>query len=429
MGHIKLLALVICFIDVNSCRCDHFKQPSSFQANDEVMRWLETKTKISHAIFWEDKSSTAIPFNEWSTGKKDDLIKTIHSLLKGKTLSLPQEPPLKIRPKPYQNAVTTLSEKWAWEYYISYISHSLAIEYQKTLPWSLEDLSHENLLLILDSRSMFVYDRSLDSYKISVEHLGHVTPDDPVKSYNFLNSLKPSPKARLQTIKNLLNWSRTNLLHDIGMGDSKGVFAKWQYYGSPPVSKMIEGTINTEYPELGKAHQARACWGAVGFLRAVLRTQNIPAKLVKRCGHALIYFPTENLYLSHGDDIYNSFAKAEPPIDISELFIDSKTFKEWFGEGFESTTHCENVGRRMSEIAIKYLPPALLKMKCEDDLSQKTGKTIQEGKIFSYFNLYMDAHILFNDKSFLTRLSTEINKKGGCYNLLNVPPSINGSSL
>ncbi len=63
----------------------------------------------------------------------------------------------------------------------------------------------------------------------------------------------------------------------------------------------------------------------------------------------------EGLYLSHGDDPYNLLMINDPPIPISELFLDEKKFEELFGEDASDDDSAGNIGRVPAELSLKYL--------------------------------------------------------------------------
>lgn len=46
--------------------------------------------------------------------------------------------------------------------------------------------------------------------------------------------------------------------------------------GEAPMLRTIEGTIDQANPEYGVRHWTAGCHGSAGFLRAILRTVNIP---------------------------------------------------------------------------------------------------------------------------------------------------------
>jgi hypothetical protein len=118
--------------------------------------------------------------------------------------------------------------------------------------------------------------------------------------------------SRLATIYNVLQWMRQNMSHFYGQSDFGTCNAVWQYRGYPPLSRIVHGTVDANYPTLGTQHWTAGCHGSVGFLSAVLRAVNIPVRPVWVCGHELAYFITEGLYLDHGDGPYNLNVKNSP---------------------------------------------------------------------------------------------------------------------
>ena len=57
---------------------------------------------------------------------------------------------------------------------------------------------------------------------------------------------------------------------------------------------------------------------------------NIPVEPVWVCGHELVYFMSEGLYLDHADDPYNAFVRASSSPSLL-LLIDSATWQSRFG--------------------------------------------------------------------------------------------------
>jgi hypothetical protein len=105
--------------------------------------------------------------------------------------------------------------------------------------------------------------------------------------------------------------------------------AVWQYRGYPPLSRIVTGTTDANNPTLGQADYTMGCHGSVGFLNAMLRVLNIPVLPVWVCGHELAYFPTEGLYLDHGDDPYNLNVRSSTQ-PISLVLIDEATYAARF---------------------------------------------------------------------------------------------------
>jgi hypothetical protein len=120
------------------------------------------------------------------------------------------------------------------------------------------------------------------------------------------------------------------------------------------------------FPSFGLEHRTAGCWGTTGFLRAVLRTVNVPVRLESPdSAHALPHFVREGLFLSHADDPYNQFL-SDKSISTPELLIDRRSFNAWFGPGVLNSVASNNVGRRPQELAIKHLAQLLLDEHCAD---------------------------------------------------------------
>ncbi|MBK8790902.1 MAG: hypothetical protein IPO28_12250 [Holophagaceae bacterium] len=118
--------------------------------------------------------------------------------------------------------------------------------------------------------------------------------------------------TRQETIGKVMEWMRGNMTHFYGLDTFGNHQAVWQYRGHVPLSKVVGGTIDANNPSYGTQHWTAGCHGSVGFLHAVLRILNVPVQPVWICGHELAYFPSEKLYLDHGDDPYNQVVKSHP---------------------------------------------------------------------------------------------------------------------
>ena len=126
----------------------------------------------------------------------------------------------------------------------------------------------------------------------------------------------------------------------------------------------------------GIKHWTAGCRGYPGFLRAVLRTLNIPIVHKHQCGHALPYFSADGLYLSHGDDPYHRYTRTDPPYSMFELLIDQSKFDSWFGSAVSDEDRCRNVGGGLAELTIQYLPTALLGDYCADQAAGRCTRMV-----------------------------------------------------
>ncbi|MEA2424800.1 MAG: hypothetical protein QOH13_1210, partial [Thermoleophilaceae bacterium] len=225
------------------------------------------------------------------------------------------------------------------------------------------------------------------------------------------------PRAR--TIVTLLTWCRDNLSHYLNGASAQNMQDTWHYRGFPPVERMIAGTHNTLYDpshKLNFSHWTAGCHGTVGFLRAILRTVNIPVQYTTAAEHAQPYFMTEGLYLSHGDDPYSDFAKQHPPatappFPVADMLIGEALHEEWFGAAVSEKKRLQNVGRRTTDLALPTLPVSLLYAYCQD---KALGRSHAEGDVFGAFKPYGYTLADLRDADLWQRMDAKIAAFGGC---------------
>ncbi|MFQ5925461.1 MAG: hypothetical protein ACE5IE_05640 [Dehalococcoidia bacterium] len=372
--------------------------------------WLATRPAIANAIVWQAPGGSTKAYPAWSASEKYQLFTTFQRIRLRESPGLPAAPPLTVTPGPTDNVATRLAPDLAWNYYLAYIAQSLAAEAGEWLRWSISGYTVDQLALLLDSRSLFSWEVETASYNIPF-NLGAVTPGDPVRTFAFLGTNELIAWTPRQAVERLIGWCRNNLVHFSGGWDTANAYNQWQYYGFPPVERIISGTVLRDHPEWGNAHRTGGCWGTTGFLRAVLRTVNIPVTLETRCGHALPYFVVrESAYLSHGDDPYNALSKATPPFPAGELLTDQAKFDAWFGASVPTDTMCKNIGRRTRELAIQYLPNYLLYKHCSDLAAGRDRASSQVYDIFkdNYTLAALEAANLWG------RMDAKIASFGGC---------------
>jgi hypothetical protein len=151
----------------------------------------------------------------------------------------------------------------------------------------------------------------------------------PKWTYAFLVQAGLVGNTRRETVGRVLEWMRQNLAHFIGTNNFGTCDAVWQYRGYPPLSRIVNGTIDANNPGLATQHWTLGCHGSVGFLNAVLRVVNIPVQPVWIAGHELAYFASERAYLDHGDDPYNQNVK-NSTAPVLGLLIDEATYQARF---------------------------------------------------------------------------------------------------
>ena len=373
-------------------------------------KWLEQHPVIADGIVWETPTGPRV-YADWPDEKKDQLRKAFPF---GYPFQLEDPPPnmrdLADNEEPY----TVLSEAHAWQLYLNHLTQSLAIEFWNALAWSLEDYSSENLAILLDSRSFFEWSQLGGGYLLKNSVAGRALPAPPDLVYAFLTGNDLIAGDRLQTIGRLLNWCRDHLVHFSGGTTAQNMEYQWQYRGFPPVSRILGGTVNTNptpgYTDNQLKHRTAGCHGTNGFLRAVLRVVNIPVLYLRppNSGHATPGFPSEGMFLSHGDDPYSRLTKATPPYPAVDLLIDQAQYDAWFPAGAADPNR--NIGRQVYELALVHLPDYLLHLYCSDIAA---GRSHAQSDVYRVFeHLYTVAEL--EAMNLWDRLDQKVASFGGC---------------
>jgi hypothetical protein len=381
---------------------------------------------------WRKPSASQVtgvptPYPQWTAAQQQELQNVWSSILNGTYQPLSFAPSVGLNLKNSGELFATeLSPTVAWQYYVAYVAECLAVESQQMVPWSLRDYQAQDLAWMLDSQSLFHYSSTLDQYGVISQHpilqnLGASQPGDPVRTAEMLRALHLVGRDQHETIEGMLDWCRANMAHYFGSATPANLTAHWQYPGWPPIDRVLNGTT---HPTWGFAHWTAGCWGTVGFLRNTLRTVNIPVSLEPRDGHALPHFHmprtssgNPDLYLSHGDDPYNSLWRATPVVPISVLPIDDATFQSWFGPNAPVPPGGTNVGRQTVELAIQYLSNPLLEFDCADIAAGRTPDQSwvvdpNHGALSLYYTVAeLQAMNLW------PRMDAKINAFGGCANV------------
>lgn len=390
--------------------------------------WLNKNSNLAKAIIWRSNPSKEYPngvpkgYTSWSEGNKKELSNTFWKTLLDILPELDEAPKSTVSLSDDGNIYSTdLKPEEAWIYYLTHIAHSIRLEVDKLVHWSILRYNQSQLELFLDSRTFFEYIENRDVYSIlrwdkTLFSHGSSTLGDPVRTYDFLDTEKLIGITRWGTIGRFLGWCRDQLYHFDGENTSENYQKHWQYEGFPPVERIISGT---NHPDIGFKHFTAGCFGTTGFIRNILRTINVPVLLEERCGHAMphfVYDKTHEFYLSHGDDPYNNLYKHNTPKFIPlELIIDHSKFDEWFNKNLPEKTICQNIGRHALELAVEYIPNEILKIYC-DDISK--GKTPEEGRIYN--EIFRD-HIPLKELytyGFWDRLKNKTESLGGCEYIL-----------
>ena len=381
-------------------------------------RWLGKHHGIRDSIIWEYPSPMSAPFSfqraqpykNWPQRDKNALQTAFDAAWNFRSIKLHDPPPNILRLRDGSAATTALSPADAHSLYLASVGQSLAVEIGNRVAWSVSNYSSDNLAVLFDSREFFDWNTADNGYRIADIKGGHVIPASSHTMSGFLQDNDLIGPHRFATITRMLTWCHHNMSHYFGKHTAKVFEDVWQYRGEAPVLRTIEGTMDRANPEYGVRHWTAGCHGTAGFLRAILRTVNIPVVHKHQCKHALPYFSADGLHLSHGDDPYHQYTHANPPYSMSELLLNESQYDSWFGSGVSDEVKCDHVGKRVLELAIQHLPPAMLHDYCEDQAARKSHA---EGSVATelataYTVAELEKHRLWS------RMDAKIASLGGC---------------
>lgn len=253
---------------------------------------------ICNAMVWQDASGSK-NYGSWNYDQKAHLKEFLFGLESGNPFPIYNPPPLS--EDRYINPCD------AWMIYLTHVSHSLWIQANQKVRWSITSLSSDQLDLLLDSRKLMDYSASKNKYSFGV--MGNVTDWNIRFSYDFMKNNGFIKTDQSDTVYAFGGWCRSHLIHISGSDSNPDGYQRlYGYRGPPLVNRILD-------PLPGKNHVTAGCWGTSGLYAAVMRSVNIPVvhgrSVFAHPGdspgtHSRIELPTINRGLSHSDDLYNA---------------------------------------------------------------------------------------------------------------------------
>jgi hypothetical protein len=328
-------------------------------------RWLRARPALGHALTWNDRGRV-LPYSVWPAGMRERLWALADDVRAGRPAPV-ADPPAndwKTSPGDDPQAVhTAFRPEVARELYLATVAHSLVVEMDRRVPWSLTDLNGDELEALLSSASLFWWNGEQQAYEVSEFDHGWAVPALPHTSWAFLQRHRLLQSTRLDTIVALLGWAR-GLVHFAGPVSRENFQAHWGYDGDMPVARALAGTRYSgaafgSMPGYGLVRSYIAgCHGTAGLLLSVLRAANIPVRTRGVSNdaftHATVIFLSEDRALSHGDDPYSQLAEGAEP---ASMLIDLATYNTWLGP--LATDAGRQIGRQAMLLGIERLPPAV----------------------------------------------------------------------
>lgn len=320
-------------------------KPRSLGSPPNLRLWFWNHSKLRDALVWENAIGGKETYTHWPESRKRELDRYFQLAWEGKPSGLADPPRNYFAGDDRELVRQDLAPEDALALYLATVAHSLTVEAGRLVPWSMEDYAPDQIAMLLSATEMFY--RSGQYYSINTALAGKALPPPPETAWAFMAGL--TGPDRRKTIVAVLDWMNRNLIHFEGAANAANYEAQWQYRGLPPVTRMLAGTPYTGKAYAGVKHRTAGCGGSSGFLRAVLRSVNIPVAVLQRCRHIMPAFPTEKLYLSHGDDPYGNWGKPYP-CGVEHLLIGEDVFNSWFASGADCK---DSVGRGAREAAAR----------------------------------------------------------------------------
>jgi hypothetical protein len=314
----------------------------SLPTRGDFEAWLLAHPRLADEIVWEDLDGPEL-YRRWPEPRKAALYEAFRRSFAGAADQATEPPPNLAAGDPGDALRQVLATADAEELFLDSVGHSLALEMGGRVPWSVLAYPLAELEILFDSRRFFV--RRAEGYEIEFGESGMALPSPTARAWRFLGPRVGA--TRRETIVAALDWLGEHAVHFEGTASVATMREQWQYPGYPPVSRVLDGTPHLGRPGWPVRPRSAGCYGAAGFLRALLRAANIPVAMASSCGHFQVQFPTEGLFLSHGDDPYNGDFRARG-CSADVLLLEEPVFRTWFRSGPEAT-RCANIGRGARE--------------------------------------------------------------------------------
>lgn len=412
--------------------------------NSPLRTWLNNHSAFMNYVVWEkadnDGTRKAYEFSQWSLGEQYQLYEKYHLIRSGGQTNLPEAPPHTNDTSTSGSIYSTnLESEIAWQYFLSYIALAFVNDLENRVNWSItntSDYTELQIRHIFDSRYYYLFDDQTNMYLMrnipndpqpgieSSRINGYATLGDPVRIYQFFLNNDLIGNTQEETIGNVIGWCQDNLIHYSGSSTAENSVKHWQFDGLPPVERVLNGTTHGDRPNEGIKHYTAGCWGTTGFLKVVMRVVNIPVRFCHVFNHSMPCFMREQLYLSHGDDPYNTLVRTLiPPYQAADILINEETYSAWFdyitSDLDDRIRASNNIGRQTCVLAVQYLSRYVVKKYCDDIAS---GASHAAGEVITtlnrgHDNQYFTVAELETTYDLWGRMDAYLDSIGGCSNV------------
>jgi hypothetical protein len=336
---------------------------------------LLQNSKISTAMKWQDASGWK-SYKNWSFTKKNQLMQIL--------IGFETNKPFPIKSPPQLTQDLYMKENDAWMIYITHVAHTLWIEANHKVDWSILDYTSNELALLLDSSLMYQYSNT-DGYCFDIYTIGRVTDWNIDISYKFMQTKGYIKGDQESTVYAFASWVRNSVVHITGQVNADNFEKCYGYRGFPLVDKILYPIFTND----GYSVSA-GCWGTTGLFSAIMRSVNIPVSTgMSSLGlpgiptggvHSRIELPTINKGVVHSDDFYNGWCKpyGGNVVPTEKLFHSLSWLKDYVDEPVAIDSSADYTNRKedqasfnhnkyMMDLAVNYLTDYVLFMRATDE--------------------------------------------------------------
>jgi len=343
-----------------------FYPEGSGSTSGVVEDWLIQHPAVADEITWNfDKTSYDVrSYFNWDTDDKEYLQSLYDDIEMGNYPSF-TDPVNNLLADTTSFAFTVVSESDAYSIYFSYLAVSLFHEINSSFNWSITTFDQDALATLYNWTEYFTVntnDFTGNNPEFMVWIRSTPAPPDYLKT-QFIEAYDIIDSSAHKTYGRILDFARDSMLHYSGSITASNANAHWQYYGQPPMSRVIDGTTRSINDQFG--HWTAGCHGTVNFTQWLGFYLNIPVIDDYKAGHRIAVLPSiDSSFITHGDDPYSQGSK-DPKIEGRHLVVDGQHFDDYFVDG-NSMDWLNNIGNRVNEIAFNILPEAYLNAYCND---------------------------------------------------------------
>ena len=294
-------------------------------AGPDLSAYHDTMEALGDSLIWEDAAGLHT-YASWPASVRSAVDYSLTRMMEGK------DPfPTHVRPYypvPQSGSLDSgyYTTFWARYVYGMFVAHSIWVEVNHQVPWSVMSMTAAQRALLFDSRGFFRYRADVNAYRLESGTSGYVSPWSPIPLYRFARDLDLVGIDQEATIYAAVDWVRSYVRH-LNTADDTEEMWDWPNGFQPPERVL--------FAKPGQRHVSNGCWGTTGLLKTLLRTVNVPVQQgfaqLSSGNHSRVVFPTIGRTMIHSDDPYSGYTRpyglSTTIVPTSEIVITDAEFR------------------------------------------------------------------------------------------------------